>query len=211
MTPFRLRNRFKKMLGKPGKAEIVRYPITFILPDGSEQTLEVEEHYSLLMASQGLPSPISTGRRAGSTCPDGGCDLCRIEVVDSSGLSPQKDFELQVMLDHAAGKSLMPFVGPVSGPINAEMRRSVGALLACCLRLRRTAAAGTSPAFCSAVVPALLVLSTRRKVANFLRVTEEADLKQMATDVADGYALRPVGCAERARRDRLKAKQERAR
>lgn len=105
MTPFRLRNRFKKMLGKPGKAEIVRYPITFILPDGSEQTLEVEEHYSLLMASQGLPSPISTGRRAGSTCPDGGCDLCRIEVVDSSGLSPQKDFELQVMLDHAAGKS----------------------------------------------------------------------------------------------------------
>ena len=105
----------------------------------------------------------------------------------------------------------MPFVGPVSGPINAEMQRSVGALLACCLRLRRTAAAGTSPAFCSAVVPALLVLSTRRKVANFLRVTEEADLKQMATDVADGHALRPVGCAERARRDRLKAKQERAR
>ena len=104
MTPFRLRKRVKRLLGKSNKPQIVRYPVSFVLPDGSEQTLEVEEHYSLLMASQGLPSPISTGRRAGSTCPDGGCDLCRVEVLDPTGLSPQKDYELQTMLDHAAGK-----------------------------------------------------------------------------------------------------------
>jgi ferredoxin len=104
MTPFRLRKRVKSLLGRGDGPQIVRYPITFVLPDGSEKTLEVEEHYSLLMASQGLSSPISTGRRAGSTCPDGGCDLCRVEVISPAGLSERTEFELGVMQDHADGK-----------------------------------------------------------------------------------------------------------
>ena len=104
MTPFRLRKRVKSLLGRNDAPKIITYPVTFVLPDGAEQTLEVEEHYSLLMASQGLSSPISTGRRAGSTCPDGGCDLCRVEIIDPSGLSERTDFEFDMMQDHADGK-----------------------------------------------------------------------------------------------------------
>lgn len=94
----------KSLLGRNNAPQIITYPITFVLPDGSEKTLEVEEHYSLLMASQGLSSPISTGRRAGSTCPDGGCDLCRVEIINPAGLSELTDFERDVMNDHSEGK-----------------------------------------------------------------------------------------------------------
>ena len=104
MTPFGLRKRVKSFLGRSDGPQIVSYPITFVLPDGSDHTLEVEEHYSLLMAIQGLSSPNSTGRRAGSTCPDGSCDLCRVEIIDGTGLNERSEFELGVMLDHAAGK-----------------------------------------------------------------------------------------------------------
>ena len=94
MTPWGLRKKLRGMLGGGGGAsEIIRHPVTFVLPDGSSVRLEVEEHYSLLMASQGLAAPISTGRRAGGTCPDGGCGLCRVEILDSGGLSPMKSAE----------------------------------------------------------------------------------------------------------------------
>jgi ferredoxin len=93
MTPWGLRKKLRGMLGGGGASTIVRHPVTFVLPGGAEVRLEVEEHYSLLMASQGLDAPISTGRRAGGTCPDGGCGLCRVEVLDASGLSPMKPAE----------------------------------------------------------------------------------------------------------------------
>ncbi|MEL6349059.1 MAG: hypothetical protein AAFV53_38500 [Myxococcota bacterium] len=120
MTPFGIRKRIKAALGLGSpKAEIVRFPITYVLPDGTEQVVQAEERYTVLMASQGLASPISTGRRAGGTCPDGYCDLCRVEVIDARGLSEMTDYEQKVMADHTAG---MPHEGrpraaaPAPGP-----------------------------------------------------------------------------------------------
>ena len=105
MSRFGIRKRLRSALGVgKRRAEIIRYPVTYVLPDGTEQVVEAEEHYSLLMASQALPSPIGTGRRAGGTCPDGGCALCRIEVIDESGLSPMTDFEMASMRALADGK-----------------------------------------------------------------------------------------------------------
>ena len=104
-SPLNLRRRLKRMVGIGArKTEIVRFPVTYVLPDGTEQVVQVEEHYSLLMASQALPSPISTGRRAGGTCPDGGCALCRVEVLDASGLSPKGDAEQRSMEALVAGE-----------------------------------------------------------------------------------------------------------
>ena len=65
--------------------------------------MEAEEGYSLLMASQSLPSPIGTGRRAGGTCPDGACGECRVVIEDGTGLSPRTELELRVLEAHAAG------------------------------------------------------------------------------------------------------------
>ncbi len=104
-TPFGIRNKLKKRLGM-GRPErrIVKHSITYLLPDGSERTIEAEEHYSVLMASEALEAPISTGRRAGGTCPDGGCAQCRIEVVDGTGLSPITDAEIRSMEALAKGE-----------------------------------------------------------------------------------------------------------
>jgi ferredoxin len=105
MSRFGIRKRLRSALGMGRRpVEIVRYPITYVLPDGSEQTVQAEEHYSVLMASQALPAPIGTGRRAGGTCPDGGCALCRVEILDTSGLSPMTDFEQASMQALADGK-----------------------------------------------------------------------------------------------------------
>ena len=64
MSRFGIRKRIKSALGK-GPPEIIRHKVTYVLPDGTEQVVEAEEGYDLLMASQALPAPISTGRRAG--------------------------------------------------------------------------------------------------------------------------------------------------
>ena len=105
MSRFGIRKRLKAALGMGRRnVEIVRYPITYVLPDGTEQVVQAEEHYSVLMASQSLPSPIGTGRRAGGTCPDGGCAQCRIEVIDASGLSTMTDAERASMQALADGK-----------------------------------------------------------------------------------------------------------
>jgi len=102
MSRFGIRKKLKGLLGSP-QHEIVRHGITYILPDGSEQTLEVEEHYSLLMAADANNITISTGRRAGGTCPDGLCGLCRVQVVDATGLSSMSQYEKQAMDDQVAG------------------------------------------------------------------------------------------------------------
>jgi ferredoxin len=116
VSRFGIRKRIRSMLGSSDRPEIVTYPVTFILPDGTEQTLEVEERYNLLMASQGLPAPISNGRRAGGPCPDGSCDLCRVEILDPTGLSEMKPFEEKVMMDHTEGK---PHEGRPRAPVPA--------------------------------------------------------------------------------------------
>jgi len=103
MTPFGLRKRVRQWLGTERTTDITYYDVTYILPDGEHTTVKAEEGYSLLMASQALPAPISTGRRAGGTCPDGKCGLCRVEIENSSGLSAMDDFEKASMDGHAAG------------------------------------------------------------------------------------------------------------
>ena len=52
MSRFGLRKRLKKALGRGGgQDDIVRHSVTYLLPDGTERTIEAEEHYSLLMAA----------------------------------------------------------------------------------------------------------------------------------------------------------------
>ena len=106
MTPFGIRKRVRSLLGggRDTAAPAVSHTVTFILPDGSERTVEAEDRYNLLMASQALPAPIANGRRAGGPCPDGGCDLCRVEVLDTTGISPRTDFEQKVMEAGTAGE-----------------------------------------------------------------------------------------------------------
>ena len=103
MSRFGIRNRLKKLLDG-GPQEVVRHPVRFDLPDGSFQVVRAEEGYNLLMASQDLPSPISTGRRAGGPCPDGGCGLCRVEVLDETGLSSKTTREQETIDAHVAGE-----------------------------------------------------------------------------------------------------------
>ena len=104
MSRFGIRKRLLKMLNKRQGPSYITYKVTYLLPDGTEKTIEAEERYSLLMASEALPSPISTGRRAGGTCPDGLCALCRVEIEDATGLSPLKEYEKRALDDHVAGK-----------------------------------------------------------------------------------------------------------
>ena len=103
MSRFGIRKRLKGLMDAR-TTEIVRHPVTYILPDGTVQVVHAEEGYDLLMASQSLPAPISTGRRAGGPCPDGGCGLCRVEVVDGTGLSPTKDRERGAIEAHVRGE-----------------------------------------------------------------------------------------------------------
>lgn len=102
MSRFGIRKRLKAMLDK-SDPEITTANVTFILPDGKSQKLEVEQHYSILMAADAKGITISTGRRAGGTCPDGRCGLCRLEVLDATGLSAMKDAESEAIDDHVAG------------------------------------------------------------------------------------------------------------
>ncbi len=105
MTPFGLRKRLKQALGVSNeRAEIVTFPVTYVLPDGTEQVVHAEERYNLLMASEQLPAPISTGRRAGGPCPDGRCGSCHVHVLDATGLTPQKDFEQTTLSEASQGQ-----------------------------------------------------------------------------------------------------------
>ena len=102
MRRFGIRKRLKSIFQNASEP-IPEYSVTYILPDGTEQVVVAEERYSLLMASQSLPAPISTGRRAGGTCPDGYCGLCRVEIDDPTGLSEMTDTELKALEDHVKG------------------------------------------------------------------------------------------------------------
>ena len=102
MSRFGLRKKLKGLFGQQ-RREIVRYSITYILPDGTEKTVEAEERYNLLMASQTLPSPIGTGRRAGGPCVDGGCGSCRVEVLNPAGLTPMTEGEKATLDAYVAG------------------------------------------------------------------------------------------------------------
>ncbi len=92
MTPFGIRKKLKGLVGKTdGPPEIVRHRLTFVLPNGKEQTVEAEERYTLAMASQFLPAPIATA------CPDGQCGQCVVEILDGSGIAEPSDSEKGVI------------------------------------------------------------------------------------------------------------------
>ncbi len=116
MTPFNIRKRLKTALGMTPTVGDERCSVTFVLPNGTERTVTCEKHYTLLMAADANGLTISTGRRAGGTCPDGACDLCRVEVVVSTGLSAKSEHEQQMMDDHTAGK---PHEGRPRAPVAA--------------------------------------------------------------------------------------------
>jgi ferredoxin len=102
MSRFGIRRKLKSFL-QTDKPSYQTFSVTFVLPDGTEKLIEVEERYNLLMASQALPSPIGTGRRAGGTCPDGGCASCQVEILDSTGLTEMTDSEQQTLDNYVAG------------------------------------------------------------------------------------------------------------
>ena len=102
MSRFGIRRKLKSFL-KTEKPSYQTFSVTFVLPDGSEKVVEVEEKYNLLMASQSLPSPIGTGRRAGGTCPDGGCASCQVEILDETGLTSITDSEKETLDNYVAG------------------------------------------------------------------------------------------------------------
>lgn len=92
MTPFGIRKKLKSLVGGGASgSEVVRHDITFVLPDGSEKTVQAEDRYTLAMASQFLPAPIATG------CPDGQCGQCVVEVLDGRGIAPPTDSERSVI------------------------------------------------------------------------------------------------------------------
>lgn len=92
MTPFHIRRRLGKLIGGARKRRAdPRYPVTFVLPDGSEHVIESEERYTLVQASQLLPSQIATA------CPDGSCGQCVVDVIDASGLAEPTDTEREVL------------------------------------------------------------------------------------------------------------------
>ena len=103
MSRFGIRKRLKGILGGKSRAPIPYFSITYILPDGTEKVVQAEERYSILMASQSLPSSIGTGRRAGGQCPDGRCALCRVEIEDATGLSTMDDYERKSLEDYVLG------------------------------------------------------------------------------------------------------------
>ena len=93
MTPFKIRERLKKLLfsSKPAASTAParpRYPVRFVLPDGTDYTTEAKEGDSLVLASGRGPAPIATG------CADSSCGTCQVEVLAGADhLTPPTDAE----------------------------------------------------------------------------------------------------------------------
>ena len=91
MTPFGIRKRIKSLLGgaeKAASAPVRRYPVTFVLPDGTSYQSDAKHEDSLVLTSGRGPQPIATG------CADGTCATCRVEVLAGGDmLTPPTDHE----------------------------------------------------------------------------------------------------------------------
>lgn len=105
MTPFHIRenlNRLLRWYHKRKRGPIERYDVTFLLPDGQRQAVAAERHYTLVMASQLIETPIHTG------CPDGHCGQCNVIVIEGAdSLQPPSENETRVM-DEMLGKDRDP-------------------------------------------------------------------------------------------------------
>ena len=86
MSRFGFRKKIKSFLGVGSiTPEYKTCTITYIIPDGKEQVVEVEERHRVNGFTESSFSN-STGRRASGSCPDGQCGL-RIEIDDATGLN----------------------------------------------------------------------------------------------------------------------------
>jgi ferredoxin len=97
MSRFRIRERLKsRLLGRSqGDEEPERVELELVLPDGSEHRVRTEPHYTLVMASQTLDTPIH------SHCPDGHCGKCQVEVVAGmDALRPPAEAETALLDEH---------------------------------------------------------------------------------------------------------------
>lgn len=97
MSRFQLRKRLKdRLLGRPAApAATETLDLTLVLPDGSEHTVQAEPHYTLVMASQTLDTPIHTH------CPDGHCGECQVRVLaGQDALKPAAQAELDLLDEH---------------------------------------------------------------------------------------------------------------
>lgn len=130
MTPFKIRERLKTLVNGPKSTSDEKYTVTFVLPDGSERVVRSEPGYTVLMAADVNGLTIDTGRRAGGACPDGLCDMCRVEIVNSTGLSPMADIEARSMDDSSAG---MPHEGR---PRHAAPKRGPNTRLGCHCKIK---------------------------------------------------------------------------
>ncbi len=104
MSRFQIRKRIKSALGRNDSVS-ERDPtveLTLILPDGSVHVLRTEPHYTLVMASQTLDTPIHT------FCPDGHCGECQVEVLAGhDALRPPTEAERD-LLDETLGADRDP-------------------------------------------------------------------------------------------------------
>ena len=97
MSRFRIRERLKsRLLGQPAAPEeSEQVELTLVLPDGSDHRVRTEPHYTLVMASQTLDTPIH------AHCPDGHCGKCQVEVLAGmDALRPPADAETTLLDEH---------------------------------------------------------------------------------------------------------------
>ncbi len=98
MTRFRLRERLKRRMERclgHEKEEVEPIWVEFVLPDGSERRVRTEPHYTLVMASQLLETPIHT------SCPDGHCGQCQVEILQGAdALRPPSEAETGLLEEH---------------------------------------------------------------------------------------------------------------
>ena len=98
MSRFRLRERLKRRMERylgNEREEVEPIWVEFVLPDGSEQRFRTEPHYTLVMASQLLETPIHT------SCPDGHCGQCQVEILrGADALRPPSDAETSLLEEH---------------------------------------------------------------------------------------------------------------
>ncbi|HJN77422.1 MAG TPA: 2Fe-2S iron-sulfur cluster-binding protein [Myxococcota bacterium] len=110
MTPFKIRDRLKRLLGleSTGRSPDAGPPsprekVTLILVDGdgNEQTAEGGAGDTLLFISGKMKKPIGTG------CNDSGCSTCRVDVLEGAeSLARQDRRERGTLARHGHPKTM---------------------------------------------------------------------------------------------------------
>ena len=110
MTPFRIRERLKKLLGLgrdeapedlPPRREPPKITITLRDPEDNEETIQAPAGSTVLFATGNMAKPLGAG------CADATCGTCRIEVLDGEEhLSPQSGRERATLKENGFSEDL---------------------------------------------------------------------------------------------------------